>query len=66
MILFIYGTSMKPANTLSELQEDIRKEYGNLSKRLQQVGQYLLDNPENVAFDTVAVIASNADVPLLP
>ncbi|CCN37555.1 putative Transcriptional regulator RpiR family [Vibrio nigripulchritudo SO65] len=54
---------MKPATTLSELQEDIRKEYGNLSKRLQQVGQYLLDNPENVAFDTVAVIASNADVP---
>ncbi|WP_104398819.1 MurR/RpiR family transcriptional regulator [Vibrio penaeicida] len=54
---------MKPVTTLNELQDRIRKEYGSLSKRLQQVGQYLLDNPDNVAFDTVAVIANNADVP---
>ena len=54
---------MKPVTTLNELQDRIRKEYGSLSRRLQQVGQYLLDNPDNVAFDTVAVIASNADVP---
>ncbi len=54
---------MTAATTLSELQDQIRLRYDELSKRLQQVGQYLLDNPDRVAFDTVAVIASEANVP---
>lgn len=48
---------------LSILQDDIRRRYDSLSKRLKQVARYLLDNSNNVAFDTVATIAQNAEVP---
>lgn len=54
---------MAAATTLNELQEQIRGRYGELSKRLQQVAHYVLDNINSVAFDTVAVIAKEADVP---
>lgn len=48
---------------LSILHEEIRERYETLSKRLRQVARYILDNSNNVAFDTVASIAQNADVP---
>ncbi len=48
---------------LSLLQEQIRERYDSLSKRLKQVARYILDNSNSVAFDTVASIAQNADVP---
>ncbi|EAT0833869.1 TPA: MurR/RpiR family transcriptional regulator [Salmonella enterica] len=48
---------------LSLLQDDIRSRYDTLSKRLKQVARYILDNSNNVAFDTVASIAQQADVP---
>lgn len=51
------------ANTLSELQQQIRDRYESLSKRLQQVSRYVLDNTNSVAFDTVATIAERAEVP---
>ncbi|MGF1689410.1 MurR/RpiR family transcriptional regulator [Photobacterium japonica] len=54
---------MTVATSLTELHEQIRTRYGDLSKRLQQVAHYVLDNTHSVAFDTVAVIASQADVP---
>lgn len=54
---------MTTASNLSELQQQIRDRYDNLSKRLQQVSRYVLDNTNSVAFDTVAVIAERADVP---
>ncbi|MDD1783384.1 MurR/RpiR family transcriptional regulator [Enterovibrio sp. ZSDZ35] len=54
---------MATANHLAELQLQIRQRYPTLSKRLQQVAQYVLDNPNSIAFDTVAVIAEHADVP---
>ncbi|RXJ74638.1 Fe-S cluster assembly protein HesB [Veronia nyctiphanis] len=54
---------MSSAATLKELEEQICDRFESLSKRLKQVGRYLLDNPEQVAFETVAVIAQNADVP---
>lgn len=54
---------MTTATSLSELQQQIRLRYDGLSKRLQQVARYLLDNTHSVAFDTVAVIAEGADVP---
>ncbi|MEI8633796.1 MurR/RpiR family transcriptional regulator [Vibrio sp. PP-XX7] len=54
---------MKSADSLSELQEHIRHNYADLSKRLQQVAKYILDNSNSVAFDTVAVIAQQAEVP---
>lgn len=54
---------MSAPNTYSELQDVIRSRYGELSKRLQQVAAYVLDNTNSVAFDTVAIIAERADVP---
>lgn len=54
---------MTTASSLSELQQQIRDRYDSLSKRLQQVSRYVLDNTNSVAFDTVAVIAERADVP---
>ncbi|AIQ99087.1 MurR/RpiR family transcriptional regulator [Pluralibacter gergoviae] len=54
---------MATASSLSELQQQIRDRYDGLSKRLQQVSRYVLDNTNSVAFDTVAIIAERADVP---
>jgi len=51
------------ATNLSELQQQIRDRYDDLSKRLQQVSRYVLDNTNSVAFDTVAIIAERAGVP---
>jgi DNA-binding MurR/RpiR family transcriptional regulator len=51
------------ATNLSELQEQIRCRYDDLSKRLQQVSRYVLDNTNSVAFDTVAIISERAGVP---
>jgi DNA-binding MurR/RpiR family transcriptional regulator len=56
------ATATTAAN-LTELQDQIRSRYEDLSKRLQQVAAYVLDNTHSVAFDTVAVIAQHADVP---
>ena len=54
---------MAAATSLNQLQNEIRARYGDLSKRLQQVACYVLDNTNSIAFDTVAVIAKEADVP---
>ncbi|AWK41631.1 SIS domain-containing protein [Photorhabdus laumondii subsp. laumondii] len=54
---------MSVASNLNEFQEQVRSRYSGLSKRLQQVARYVLDNTNSVAFDTVAVIAREADVP---
>jgi DNA-binding MurR/RpiR family transcriptional regulator len=54
---------MNTANNLNELQQQIRDRYDSLSKRLQQVSRYVLDNTNSIAFDTVAVIAERAGVP---
>ena len=35
--------------SLSELQDEIRARYGELSKRLQQVAAFVLDNKNSVA-----------------
>ena len=48
---------------LTLLQDDIRRRYETLSKRLKQVARYILDNSNSIAFDTVASIAQQADVP---
>ncbi|EMI7064077.1 MULTISPECIES: MurR/RpiR family transcriptional regulator [Providencia] len=54
---------MSSASNLNEFQEQVRSRYDELSKRLQQVARYVLDNTNSVAFDTVAVIAKEAKVP---
>jgi len=54
---------MTTATNLSELQDQIRSNYGDLSKRLQQVAAYVLDNKNHIAFETVSIIAKDAGVP---
>ncbi|MFG0876113.1 MurR/RpiR family transcriptional regulator [Aeromonas media] len=54
---------MTAAKNLTELQDQIRTRYGELSKRLQQVAKYLIDNKNIVAMQTVAAIAKEAGVP---
>ncbi|MEO9947326.1 MAG: MurR/RpiR family transcriptional regulator [Paraglaciecola sp.] len=50
------------AVTQSELEARIQKQSANLSKRLQQVARYILDNPSGVAFGTTSSIAADAGV----
>lgn len=54
---------MRVATNTAELQQQIRTSYENLSKRLQQVACYVLENSNSLAFDTIAIIATQADVP---
>lgn len=54
---------MSNVSNLSQFQNTIRQRYPNLSKRLQEVAGFVLDNPNSVAFDTVAAIAKEANVP---
>jgi DNA-binding MurR/RpiR family transcriptional regulator len=54
---------MNNPTQLSLLQDEIRRRYETLSKRLKQVARYILDNSNSIAFDTVASIAAQASVP---
>lgn len=49
-------------STSAELQERILVEYQNLSKRLQQIAQFAVDHPNDMALETTAVIAERARV----
>ncbi len=53
---------MSRPDTQAELQARIARDYPGLSKRLQQVAQFFLDHPDDIAFGTVAVIAERAQV----
>lgn len=52
----------KQAQDLSSLHEQITSQYSGLSRRLQEVAAYLMENSQSVAFDTLATIAENAGV----
>ena len=52
----------KAPETLVDLKAAIAELHPKLSKRLRQVAHYLLDNPNAIAFGTVAVIAKDAEV----
>lgn len=47
---------------LTDLKDTILARYDKLSKRLQQVARYLLDNGNNVAIDTASSIAEKLNV----
>ncbi len=47
----------------AELQCHIRDTYPSMSKRLQQVAQFVLNNPKTIAFETIAVVADDIGVP---
>ncbi len=52
----------KQAQDLVTLHDQITAEYSRLSRRLQEVANYLMENSQSVAFDTLATIAENAGV----
>lgn len=48
--------------SFTALEERITADYPSLSRRLQQTARFLLDHPQEVAFATVAQLASQAEV----
>lgn len=48
--------------TVDELEAQIAAAHDVLPKKLKQIARYLLDNREQVAFQTLAIIAERADV----
>ncbi|MBA2921257.1 SIS domain-containing protein [Sphingomonas sp. MAH-20] len=48
--------------TAEQLRAEIVRRYESLSKRLQQIGRYILDEPNDIALETLAVIASRCGV----
>ncbi|MFD1381805.1 MurR/RpiR family transcriptional regulator [Rhodanobacter aciditrophus] len=54
-------TTNSPAS-LSDLNETIKQNHSQLSKRLRQVAEFVLDYPNEVAFGTVAVLSKDAGV----
>lgn len=48
--------------TADELCAEIVLRYEGLSKRLKQIARYILDEPNDIALETLAVIASRCDV----
>ncbi len=48
--------------TAEDLRAAILSRYDTFSKRLQQIARYVLDHPDDLALETLAVIAERADV----
>src|SRR3546814_1111379 len=51
-----------PPATAEELRVEILLRYESLSKRLQQIARYVLDEPSAVALETLAVLADRTGV----
>jgi DNA-binding MurR/RpiR family transcriptional regulator len=51
-----------PPNNLDDLKQAITRQYDALSPRLKQVASYLIDNPNDVALETLSVIAGRCNV----
>jgi DNA-binding MurR/RpiR family transcriptional regulator len=50
-----------PPDSLELLRKEIAQKYDDLSPRLKQVASYVLDNPNDIALETLAVIASRCN-----
>src|SRR5437016_3137918 len=51
-----------PPRTVESLRAEIMRQYDNASRRMKQVASFVLDKPEDVAFETLAVVADRAGV----
>lgn len=51
-----------PPATAEELRAAILERYDGLSKRLQQIARYVLDEPNDMALETLAVLAERSGV----
>jgi DNA-binding MurR/RpiR family transcriptional regulator len=49
-------------DSADELRAEIVRRHGTLSKRLKQIAQYVLDEPNDIALETLAVIAARCGV----
>ena len=56
------GKKSRPPETAGELRDAIVARHATLSKRLQQIARYVLDEPHTLAIETLAVIAERANV----
>jgi DNA-binding MurR/RpiR family transcriptional regulator len=56
------SSALRPPQTSEELRAAILARYEDLSKRLQQIARYVLDEPNAVALETLAVIGERAGV----
>ncbi|GAB3484121.1 MurR/RpiR family transcriptional regulator [Marinomonas epiphytica] len=54
--------SKSAVTSLSEFNQTIREKHPDLSKRLRQVGEFVIDRPNDVAFGTVATLSEQAGV----
>lgn len=54
--------SVDPPDNLESLRNEIAQRYDSLSPRLKQVASYVLDNPNDIALETLSVIAGRSDV----
>jgi DNA-binding MurR/RpiR family transcriptional regulator len=54
--------SNSPPDNLELLRSEITSRYDELSPRLKQVASFVLDNPNDIALETLAVNASRCDV----
>ncbi len=53
---------LTPPATAEELRAAILARYDDLSKRLQQIARYVLDEPNSVALETLAVLSERSGV----
>lgn len=52
----------KTPKKLSDLLDEIRNQYDQLSRRLRQVADFILQSPSSVTFGTVATLSKQAEV----
>jgi DNA-binding MurR/RpiR family transcriptional regulator len=53
--------AQNPPDSLELLRKEIAQKYDELSPRLKQVASHVLDNPNDIALETLAVIASRCN-----
>ncbi len=51
-----------PPSDLEALKQEITAQYESLSPRLKQVASYIMDNPNDVALETLSIISSRCGV----
>lgn len=53
--------SISPPDNLDALRKEIAARYDELSPRLKQVANYVIDNPNDIGLETLSVIAGRCD-----
>lgn len=56
------ATNLNPPQTVEALRAEIMRQYDMASRRMKQVASFVLDKPEDVAFETLAIVADRAGV----